>query len=310
MNTHNLRKQNMEIKMTAADSGKSVLEYLLKNMKLSTRSLRRLKYTEGGITVNGESVTVRCVLREGDVLRLDVGDRESSENVIPRHISVDMLFEDGEIIAVDKPANMPTHPSHGHLDDTLANALAFKAATRGERFVFRPANRLDRNTSGIVLVAKDQISACRLFEQMRAGNVKKTYIAILDGVPSVTRGTVDAPIARADEGVLMRTVSNDGREAHTEYNVVAVSPDGKYSLVVLRPLTGRTHQLRVHMAHIGCPILGDFLYGNESPLLARHALHAARLEFDHPADGRRMRISAPLPDDMAALCEMIFEERN
>lgn len=300
----------MEIKMTAADSGKSVLDYLLKNMKLSTRSLRRLKYTEGGITVNGESVTVRRVLREGDVLCLDVGDRDSSENVIPRRLPVDVLFEDGEIIAVDKPADMPTHPSHGHLDDTLANALAFKAAVRGERFVFRPANRLDRNTSGIVLVAKDQISACRLFEQMRAGNVKKTYIAILDGVPSVMRGTVDAPIARADEGVLMRTVSEEGREAHTEYNVVATSRDGKYSLVVLRPLTGRTHQLRVHMAHVGCPILGDFLYGKESPLLPRHALHAARLEFDHPADGRRMRISAPLPDDMAALCDRLFTERN
>ncbi len=300
----------MEIRMTAADSGRSVLDYLLKNMKLSTRSLRRLKYTEGGITVNGESVTVRRVLREGDVLRLDVGDRESSENVIPRRLPVDVLFEDGEIIAVNKPADMPTHPSHGHLDDTLANALAFKAAVRGERFVFRPANRLDRNTSGIVLVAKDQISACRLFEQMRAGNVKKTYIAILDGVPSVLRGTVDAPIARADEGVLMRTVSDEGREAHTEYNVVAASPDKKHSLVVLRPLTGRTHQLRVHMAHLGCPMLGDFLYGKESPLLPRHALHAARLEFDHPADGRRMLVSSPLPDDMAALCEMLFSERN
>ena len=300
----------MEIRMTAADSGRSVLDYLLKNMKLSTRSLRRLKYTEGGITVNGEPVTVRRVLREGDVLRLDVGDRESSENVIPRRLPVDVLFEDGEIIAVNKPADMPTHPSHGHLDDTLANALAFKAAVRGERFVFRPANRLDRNTSGIVLVAKDQISACRLFEQMRAGNVKKTYIAILDGVPSVMRGTVDAPIARADEGVLMRTVSDEGREAHTEYNVVATSRDKKHSLVVLRPLTGRTHQLRVHMAHLGCPILGDFLYGKESPLLPRHALHAARLEFDHPADGRRMLVSSPLPDDMAALCEMLFSERN
>ncbi len=300
----------MEIKMSSADSGKTVLEYLLKNMRLSTRSLRRLKYTDGGITVNGEHVTVRRVLCVGDVLCLDVGDRESSENVIPRRMHVDILFEDGEIIAVDKPADMPTHPSHGHLDDTLANALAFKAHVRGERFVFRPANRLDRNTSGIVLVCKDQISASRLFEQMRAGNVKKTYIAILDGVPSELCGTVDAPIARADEGVLMRTVSTEGREARTEYNTVAVSADKKYSLVVLRPLTGRTHQLRVHMAHIGCPLLGDFLYGTQSQLLPRHALHAARLEFDHPADGRRMRISSPLPDDMALLCEKLFEERN
>ena len=296
----------MEIKITAADAGKSVLDILLKDMKLSTRSLRRLKYTEGGITVGGEQVTVRRVMREGETLCLDVGDRTSCEKVIPRRLPIDIIYEDGEIIAIDKPADMPTHPSHGHLDDTLANALAFRAAAKGERFVFRPTNRLDRNTSGIVLAAKDQISACRLFEQMRAGKILKTYIAVLKGVPEPLCGVVCAPIARADQGVLMRVVSEDGREARTEYNTVRVSADGAYSLVVLRPLTGRTHQLRVHMAHIGCPMLGDFLYGTESDLLPRHALHAARLEFDHPADARRIRISSPLPQDMAELCEKLF----
>ena len=119
-------------------------------------------------------------------------------------------------------------------------------------------------------------------------------------------GIVDAPIARADFGILMRTVSAEGREAQTEYNTVAVSADGKHSLVVLRPLTGRTHQIRVHMSYIGCPLLGDFLYGERSELIDRHALHAARMVFAHPDDGRSITVSAPLPDDIAAVCEKLF----
>ena len=120
------------------------------------------------------------------------------------------------------------------------------------------------------------------------------------------KGIVDAPIARADEGILMRTVCEEGRAARTEYNTVAVSNDGKHSLVVLRPLTGRTHQIRVHMAYIGCPLVGEFLYGERSELIDRHALHAARMTFSHPADGRSITVSAPLPDDFTALCEKLI----
>ena len=303
----------MDIKITSAEAGCTVLDILRKQMKISARSLRRLKYTENGITVNGEQVTVRRVLSEGDLLVLDVGDRpdpDGNEHVIPRRLPLDILYEDREILLANKPAGMPTHPTHGHLDDTLANALAFRAEARGLPFVFRPANRLDRNTSGIVLTANDCISSGRLFEAMRAGKIRKTYLAITCGVPSPLSGCVDAPITRADVGTLMRVTAESGtpgaQEAQTLYRTVRTSPDGKYALVVLNPLTGRTHQIRVHMAHIGCPLLGDFLYGEECELLPRHALHAARLEFDHPADGRHIVASAPLPDDFLRACEVLF----
>lgn len=307
----------MDIKITSAEHGMTVFELLRKRMKISSRSLRRLKYTLGGITVNGEQVTVRRVLSEGDLLALDVGDHPSgagTDSVIPRRLPLSIVYEDDELLLADKPAGMPTHPTHGHLDDTLANALAFRAETRGIPFVFRPANRLDRNTSGLVLAANDCITSGRLFEAMRAGKIRKTYIAVTCGVPSPAAGTVNAPIARADAGTLMRVVDEDGslggQEALTEYRTVRTSPDGKYALVVLHPLTGRTHQLRVHMAHLGCPLLGDFLYGEESPLIGRHALHAARLEFDHPADGRHIVASSPLPDDFLRVCETLFPEED
>jgi len=292
----------------AEEEGITLLNLLRVREKLSSRTVKALKYREGGLKVNGEEVTVRRILHEGDLVELAVEDREEdrAESVIPRMLPIKLLYRDEHITVCNKPPKMPTHPSHGHLDDTLANALAYLASARGEPFVFRPVNRLDGDTSGIVLTANDRISAGRLFVQMKNGDIRKTYIAVLCGVPEPLCGTVDAPIARADVGILMRTVSAQGREAKTEYNTVAVSPNGKYSLVVLRPLTGRTHQIRVHMAYIGCPLVGDFLYGERSELIDRHALHAARMTFAHPADGRAITVSAPLPDDFVSLCEKLI----
>ncbi len=294
--------------VTVGENGITLLTLLKGREKLSSRTVKSLKYRDGGIKVNGEEVTVRRVLKEGDIVELAVEDREEdrSESVIPRRLPIKILYRDAYVTVCNKPPKMPTHPSHGHLDDTLANALAYLASVKGTPFVFRPVNRLDGDTSGIVLTANDRISAGRLFVGMKNGEIKKTYIAVVCGVPEPMRGVIDAPIARADEGILMRTVSAQGREAKTEYNTVAVSGDGRYSLVVLRPLTGRTHQIRVHMSHIGCPLVGDFLYGERSDLIDRHALHAARMTFAHPADGRQITVSAPLPDDLLNLCEKLI----
>lgn len=292
----------------AEEDGITLLTLLKGRERLSSRTVKTLKFREGGIKVNGENVTVRRVLKAGDVVELAIEDRaeDASEAVIPRKLPIKILYRDGYITVCNKPPKMPTHPSHGHLDDTLANALAYLASVKGEPFVFRPVNRLDGDTSGIVLTANDRVSAGKLFTRMKNGDIKKTYIAVVCGVPQPMRGVVDAPIARADEGILMRTVSAEGREARTEYNTVAVSKDGRHSLVVLRPLTGRTHQIRVHMAYIGCPLVGDFLYGERSELIDRHALHAARMTFAHPRDGRQITVSAPLPDDFVNLCEKLI----
>ena len=299
----------MNIDITPELDGLTVFDLLRRRMHISTGTLTLLKNSPTGITVNSVRVTVRHRLSAGERLSLDLADKDETgtSEIIPKKLPLSLLLEDDDIIVADKPAGMPTHPTHGHLDDTLANALAYRAAVRGEPFVFRPANRLDRNTSGIVLLAKNRFAASRLYEEMKRGAIRKTYVAITEGVPSPASGRVDAPIARADEGILMRVVRDDGAPSVTDYSVMRTSRDGKYALVALRPLTGRTHQIRVHMAHIGCPLIGDFLYGRECPeMIARHALHAVRLEFDHPTTGKLIRMSSPLPADMLRVIKEVF----
>ena len=299
----------MKIEITPELDGLPVFDLLRKRMHLSTGTLTLLKNSPTGITVNGTRVTVRYRLKAGDVLELDLADKPETgtSEIIPKKLPVSIIFEDDDIIAADKPAGMPTHPTHGHLDDTLANALAYRAQKRGEPFVFRTANRLDRNTSGIVLLAKNRLASSRLFEEMKSDRIHKTYAAVTVGVPDPQDGSVNAPIARADAGILMRVVRDDGAPSVTGYRTMSVSKDGRYALVAIEPLTGRTHQIRVHMSHIGCPLLGDFLYGEECPdVIERHALHAARLEFTHPMTGQLMRLSSPLPTDILRVLKENF----
>ncbi len=297
----------MDIKINRELSGKTVLWVLKCRVRISSKALSSLKAKENGITVNGRHVTVRYILSEGDLLHLGTEDTaQPSEHIIPRCLPLDIIFEDDDIILLNKPSDMPTHPSHGHLDDTLANALAYRAEQAGEAFVFRPTTRLDRDTSGIVLAAKTRLASGKLFSELSAGGFEKTYLCITVGVPEPTVGHIDAPIRRGDTGILMRVVADDGDASVTDYRVLASSRDGSMAFVAVTPRTGRTHQIRVHMKHIGTPLLGDFLYGEESPLLGRHALHAARLAFTHPLSGRRLRISAPLPDDMVRILKEYF----
>ena len=289
----------MKLVISAEEDGILLSELLKKRLRLSTRAIKRLKYREEGLRVNGSRVTVRYMLHRGDVLNLDISDTDGS--IIPSDLAVDVIYSDSCITIADKPPFMPTHPVHGHLDDTLANALAYRSGE--ENFVFRPLNRLDRNTSGIVVCSNDFVSSGRLSRQMTSGQVKKTYLAIVSGVPDPPSGRIDAPIERAGEGTLMRIVGENGESAMTDYRVLRVSGDGSMSLVKLMPLTGRTHQIRVHMAHIGCPLLGDFMYGRECDEIGRHALHACRMEFFHPLDGRKMIFCSALPRDMADVLE-------
>ncbi|MEI3058758.1 MAG: RluA family pseudouridine synthase [Eubacteriales bacterium] len=299
----------MNIEITPEYDGMTVFDLLRKRMHISCGTLTLLKNSPTGMTVDGVRVTVRHRLRAGERLSLDLADKPETgtSQIIPKKLPLPIIYEDDDIIVADKPAGMPTHPTHGHLDDTLANALAWRAERRGEPFVFRPANRLDRNTSGIVLLAKNRLASSRLYEDMKSGRIHKTYAAITVDVPDPQCGRVDAPIARADEGILMRTVREDGSPSVTDYRTMRVSGDGAYALVALEPRTGRTHQIRVHMAHIGCPLLGDFLYGEECPdIIGRHALHAARLEFRHPVTGLTLRMASPIPADMLKVIKEKF----
>ena len=294
-----------------AYEGRPLRDFLQGELRLSRRLITRLKAAEDGILLCGRPVTVRATLHGGDVLTLATEDApDALTSVVPSGTLPPILYEDEYILLCNKPGNMPTHPSHGHFDDTLANAVAaYLLAKEGRTAPFRPVNRLDRQTSGIVLAAKDQLSAGRLSEQLREGRIQKTYLAILDGIPEPRQGVINAAIRRAEQSIITRAVCREdepgAHTACTQYQVLADwnTADGQpRSLALAHPLTGRTHQLRVHFSHIGTPILGDRLYGrtpSDSPL-ARHYLHAHALRFVHPVTGQELTVRAPLPDDMAA----------
>ena len=302
----------MEFIIDAAHHGKTVRSYVQHTLSISSRMLTVLKQTENGITVNGSHVTVRRVLCEGDVLGLAIDDtpERASHNIPPADIPLDVLYEDAHIIVMNKPPHMPTHPSHNHHDDTLANALAFRYAKEGVPFVFRPMGRLDRNTSGIVLAAKDKVASGMLTNAIQSGEVQKTYLAIVTGELPVDglMHTIDCGIRRQAQSVIMRTTcpdSTDPSEASvTDYEVL--DAQGGLSLVRVRPRTGRTHQIRVHFAYIGHALLGDDLYGTTDVRIDRHALHAQSLEFPLPFSDGRMRQTAPLPEDMLGLIKQYF----
>ncbi len=283
--------------------GRPLLSYLRGELSLSGRLLSRLKRTENGITVNGRCVTVRYILNRGDIIELADGDLQKSEAVTPVKLPVQVLFENGDAVLVNKPPHMPTHPSHGHSDDTLANALAY--LYRDIPFVFRPINRLDRDTSGVVLVAKNQRAAAFFAEAMKNGEFKKTYLAVTDRALCES-GRIEKPIRRREESIITRTVceaeENGAQYALTEYT--PISSKNGHTLVLVTPKTGRTHQIRVHLASIGASICGDDLYGKASELIDRQALHAFSLEFPLPTD-ERIKISAPLPQDILKLCRAL-----
>lgn len=294
----------MRIEIGNDRNGKTVLEILKKELRLSSKMITSLKKSPTGITVDGEHVTVRRILHTDEVLRIEVEDKEQNENLVPTELPLDVLYEDDDIIALNKPPYMPTHPSHGHFSDTLANGLCFYMQKSDEPFVFRSVNRLDRNTSGIVLVAKNRISANRLYDSMQKGLISKKYIALICGSLKNPVGTIDTYIRRKEESIITREICEDlpdAARAITNYEVISSS--NNLSAVKASPITGRTHQLRLHFAHLGTPILGDDLYGRRSDEISRQALHAYYLSFPHPCTGKITELFAPLPDDMRAIAD-------
>ncbi|MBR2293792.1 MAG: RluA family pseudouridine synthase [Clostridia bacterium] len=299
----------MEYQVNKTRDGVTVLEVLRGELKLSRGHLKHLKFMENGIVVNGKPVTVRYILREGDRLVVATEDTTPHEKILPVSLPLPVAYEDEDVVVPDKPANMPTHPSHNHYDDTVANALAFRYERLGIPFVFRPVNRLDRNTSGLLLIARNRVAASALFRAMQKGEIRKRYLAILCGVPQETEGLIDTYMRRTAESIIVRENCREGEggdRALTRYRVLCQK--NGHALVLASPLTGRTHQLRVHFAGLGCPILGDDLYGTPSDRIERHALHSCALSFPAPTDGKRIEVSSPLPQDMEAAARQLFGE--
>lgn len=271
-----------------------VKELLKRGLKMSGSCLAALKRGEDGIMVNGERVKVTRSLNAGDEITVTLRDEIPSENIIPEDIPVDVVYEDEDILAVNKPAGMPTHISPGHYSGTLSNAVM---GYYGGEFVFRAVNRLDAGTSGLMLIAKNAYAHERLSSQIKAGNFHRKYLAIVRGTPE-EKGVIDAPIAREAGSAIKRIVSPEGKRAVTRWQLIESA--GGYSLAEVAPETGRTHQIRVHMAHIGHPLAGDWLYGTENDGMSRHALHSYHAELIQPVTGESLTLEAPMAEDMRA----------
>lgn len=300
----------MDIKIENNYEGLTVREVLQRHLKYSSNMIKKLKFSEGGILVNGSFVTVRYELKRGDVLSLAVEDKsvDVSPYTIPVDLPLDVIYEDEHITVINKPSDMPSHPSLGHRDDTVSNALAYRYRDRD--YVFRPVNRLDRDTSGCMLTANTKAASYRMYLSMTGGEIRKSYIAVADGCPAEREGVLHSYLRRRPDSIVMRqeTDENDpeGQESFTEYRVLHT--DGDHSVMLMSPITGRTHQIRVQLAGIGCPVTGDDMYGTASPYISRQALHSYITTFPHPESGELVKATAPLFDDMKELIKVLFAD--
>lgn len=271
----------------------------LKEHGYSSNLIVHLKKTPESILRNGIWSYVNEPLHVGDTLQIHIEENEGSDNIVPNEFPLSILYEDKDILVIDKPANMPIHPSINHYEQTLANGVLWYYTAQQIPYTFRCITRLDRDTTGVTLLAKHMLSASVLSKAMQQKQIQKEYLALCDGV-TPEEGTIDAPICRAADSVIERCVDfENGDSAVTRF--VREWTNGQISLVRLKPETGRTHQIRVHMKHIGHPLLGDFLYHPGNYSMNRQALHCASLTFTHPITGEKLTINAKLPDDMQQL---------
>lgn len=263
----------------------NIRDYMKRRLGFSTSLIAQVKC--GGVLLNGDEVHMRATVHDGDILEVRL-PAEDSEGIEAMEMPLDIIYEDEDIIAVNKPTGMPVHPCRGNKLPTLANGVKWYI---GEAMVFRAVNRLDKDTSGIVLIAKNRLAGAKLCREIREQKLDKIYIALVSGVPNPTEGDIHAPIARECVGGMRRVVREDGKDSLTHYRVLSVDTDGNARCEV-RPITGRTHQIRVHMAHIGHPLIGDPLYSESGE---GYHLHCTELTVTHPRDGRRLVLRAPCP---------------
>ena len=259
---------------------------------------------EDTIRLNGQQVYMNTRLKEGDLLTVNIRENEVSEKIPPVELPMDIVYEDEDLLVVNKPADMPIHPSMKNYYNTLGNALAWYFAQQGKPFVYRCVNRLDRDTTGLTIIAKHFVSCSILYDAVRDRRIERTYTAIVEGEDLPDEGVVDKPLGRAAESVVERVVDYEhGDRAVTHYQVLR---RGKgLSLLQLQLETGRTHQIRVHMKSEGHPLIGDWLYNPSDKHMSRQALHAGRLSFPHPMTGEWMTFEAPVPADMQAVIDLM-----
>lgn len=290
----------MEHTITAAESGRRLRDILRQVMGVSYSAMKSAKW-DGRITVDGIATPVDAFVREGQTVAIRFKDVAPVYTVKPYDIPLVIPYEDEHLYVIDKPAPLASQSSANHPDDALENALYAHLGCPAD-FVYRPVNRLDKGTSGLMIVAKDAHTQHRLQKLLHSDDFARQYLAVVEGKLPAKSGVIDAPIGKEDAASIRRLVREDGKPSVTHYEVLE-ELNGR-SLVKLRLETGRTHQIRVHMAHLGCPVCGDFLYGTELPELpGRFALHSHELTLTHPLTMEGLHIVSPLPEKLSALLD-------
>ncbi len=273
---------------------------LRRSLGLSAGLIKRIKWLDDGIALDGKRATTRTRAAAGQCLRIRLSDSARSSEIPPCPGALDILYEDDDLLVVNKPPGVAVHPGIGHWAHTLGGFVLHYYDKRGIPADFHPVHRLDKGTSGAMVMAKHSYGQELLRQSLHSSAFHREYLAVCDGIPAPTHGSITFPLAHSGESVIRQEIRSDGLPAHTDYELITHT--ACRSLVRLRLKTGRTHQIRVHMAAIGCPLTGDFLYGTEQPeLIARPALHSSTLSFTHPLSGEELTFSVPLPKDMETL---------
>ncbi len=293
--------ETLTLHPTEADAGTRADVWLAARLENLTRSAVQRLLEEGRVTRNGKPLAKNCRLSGGEVLTVSLPDPEPID-ARPQDIPLDVVFEDGDVIVVNKPKGLVVHPAPGHPDGTLVNALLYHCggSLSGVGGALRPGivHRIDRDTSGLIIAAKNDFAHLRLAAQLQDHSLARTYECIVVGGLREDAGTVDAPIGRHPSDRKRMAVVPGGRPAVTHWEVLARFPGRTHLRCRLE--TGRTHQIRVHMASLGHPVLGDPVYGKAVPGLQGQCLHAAALRFTHPRTGERLELSCPLPEEFQA----------
>lgn len=292
--------------ITKAETGITAARYL-RQRGFSAANLTDLKKDPNAVLINDRPEYLIYPLQAGDVLTITIREQISSEKIPPVELPLTIVYEDEDLLVVNKPAGMPTHPSMNNYTNSLANAVAWYYARQGRPFVFRCVSRLDRDTSGLTLIAKHMVSASILSAAVRSKEVRREYLGITrsrntsgltpeeSGLPAT--GLIDAPLGRKPGSIIERTIDHtEGESALTHYRFLGEK--NGYRLISLVLETGRTHQIRIHLKHLGFPLIGDVIYNPDLEAIQRQALHSWRLSFRHPITGEAMSFLAPLPEDM------------
>lgn len=282
------------------DNYKDVNQILKQEFHISSRLFRKLVANKN-ILLNGEFVDTRSSISIGDVVSINFGFEEESENIIPTNINLDIIYEDDGLLVINKPAGIAVHPSMQHYTDTISNGVKFYFEKINLNKKIRPVNRLDFNTSGLIIFAKNEYIQENLIQQMKFNTFHKEYIAIVSGSFEENCGVVNLDIARKENSIIERCISQNGQKSITEYNVL--KEYNGFSLVKCILKTGRTHQIRIHMSSIDHPLLGDSLYGVSSRLINRQALHSYKIAFNHPITHQKVEFICDLPKDMKKVLE-------